>query len=61
MPKKIFFEVDHEPVKRCETHAMALGFSRGVNGQPVPTPLPTHTCDPRGFVDLCQSLVPFTH
>ena len=45
MPKKRFFWADHEPVKLCETHATGTGFSRGVNGQPVPAPLPTRTCD----------------
>ena len=51
MPKKIFFWADCEPVKPCETHAMGMGLSKGVNGQPVPAPLPTRTHDLCGFVN----------
>ena len=42
MPKKkFFFGQIVNPMKHCETHAMGTGFSGGVNGQPIPAPLPT--------------------
>ena len=56
MSKKDFYEVDHEPMKPHETHTTGASFSRGVNGQPIPTPLPTCTHDLYGFVNLWQSL-----